>query len=118
MRSQNRHERAVLSAFSGPFMSVQRRTLSWLAVSEGVVSAKGRQLLLAGVLIPGAAIAGGTYDQARVIDAADPETVSYTVPREVCQDSRSRPAGGSPSAGYSAARRGDGRTARKQLSRQ
>jgi uncharacterized protein YcfJ len=60
---------------------------------------KGRQLLCAAVLIPSAAIAGGTYDQARVIDVQPIlETVTHTVPREVCQEQRVQTgAGGGPS---------------------
>jgi uncharacterized protein YcfJ len=60
---------------------------------------KAGQLALAGVLIPTAALAGVTYDQARVI-GVEPivETVTYTVPREICQEQRVQTgAGGGPS---------------------
>ena len=48
-----------------------------------------RHVFAAGVLIPSAAFAGPTYDQARVVSVQPMyETVSYTVPREQCSEQR------------------------------
>lgn len=48
-----------------------------------------RHLLLAGFLAPSLTFAGVTYDQARVVDVQPLyETVSYQVPREVCEEQR------------------------------
>jgi len=45
--------------------------------------------LLAGVLAPGLVWAGATYDQARVVDVQPMyQSVTHTVPREVCQEQR------------------------------
>jgi uncharacterized protein YcfJ len=57
-------------------------------------------LLLAGLLAPGAAFAGVTYDQARVVDVQPVyQTVTYQVPREICQEQRVQTgAGGGQSA--------------------
>lgn len=50
---------------------------------------KGHRLVLAGLLGPSVAFAGVTYDQARVVDVQPVyQTVSYQVPREMCQEQR------------------------------
>lgn len=50
---------------------------------------KCRHVLFAGLLTPSVALSGVTYDQARVVDVQPLyETVSYQVPREVCQEQR------------------------------
>ena len=58
-----------------------------------------RLLFAASLLTPGLALAGVTYDQARVVDVQPVyETVSYQVPREICQEQRVQTAsGGGPS---------------------
>jgi uncharacterized protein YcfJ len=50
---------------------------------------KNHRLLLAGLLAPSVAFAGVTYDQARVVDVQPVyQTVTYQVPREICQEQR------------------------------
>jgi len=61
---------------------------------------KNHRVLLAGLLAPSVAFAGVTYDQARVVDVQPVyQTVTYQVPREVCQEQRVQTgAGGGQSA--------------------
>lgn len=50
---------------------------------------KSHRLLCVGLLVPSVAFAGVTYDQARVVDVQPVyQTVSYQVPREICQEQR------------------------------
>ena len=53
------------------------------------------RILVAGLLLPSVASAGGTYDQARVV-GVEPlyETVSYAAPREQCSEQRVQSASG------------------------
>jgi uncharacterized protein YcfJ len=56
---------------------------------------KTHRLLFAGLLAPSVAFAGVTYDQARVVDVQPMyQTVSYQVPREICQEQRVQTASG------------------------
>ncbi len=53
------------------------------------ISVNLRTVLLASALVPAVACAGVTYDRARVVDVQPLyETVSVTVPRQVCQEQR------------------------------